>query len=116
MVATIILFYNIKLFIMGEMADYYADLAMQYEAEYEYHLEHYNDVHYSELFKKYQYRKLNWVTKDGQKILIQDMSDTHITNSINFLKRKLPNNQTDWLEELINILELEVRNRQQKLK
>lgn len=105
---------------MGDIADYYADLAMQQEAEYEYHLEHYlehyNDTHFSELFKKYQYRKLKWVTKDGQKILIQNMSDTHITNSINFLKRKLTNNPTDWLEELINILELEVRNRQQKLK
>lgn len=93
------------------MADYYADLAIQYEAEYEYYLEYYNDIYYKDLFKAYQYKKLKWITKENNQILIQDMSDSHIANSINFLKRKLPNNQTEWLEELINILELEIRNR-----
>lgn len=96
---------------MGDMADDLIFRGLERELEYEHYIKHYDDIHYSKLFKMYQYQKLFWNIKDNKRILIQNMENSHLENTINFLKRKLPIDDTYWLEELINILELEMRNR-----
>ena len=96
---------------MGDMADDLMFKDIEKELEYEHYIKYYDGIHYSKLFKMYQYHKLFWNTKDGKRILIQNMEISHLQNTINFLKRKLLIDDTYWLEELIDILELEMRNR-----
>ena len=61
------------------------------DASYIYHIEGY---------KKFG-DEMNWTMKDGTDIMIKDMKDSHIKNTINMLKRK-PYNGTRvaWIEIL----------------
>ena len=52
-----------------------------------------------------EYEKLRdkypaWVTRDGRKIKIRDITDEHLANLIPFVERKDPNNETRWAELL----------------
>lgn len=53
----------------------------------------------------YNNKALYWTTKEGQRMLIQDMSTRHIKNCINFLLRKNSNHI------MIEIFSIELENR-----
>lgn len=68
------------------------------DASYKYHLEIYK-VNGDEMF---------WTMKNGDDIMIKDMADSHLKNTINMLKRKPINGtRSAWVE----ILEGEYLNR-----
>jgi len=94
--------------IMGDIADYYADLAMQVEFELQQIDEYYNNIHFNDLLKEYVKGKLHWVTKDGQQILIKNMTDSHLLNSIKWLNKI---KQYTWVSEMKDILIMEKEKR-----
>lgn len=94
---------------MGEMADYYADLAMQEDWDNKYYDEYYNDVHYDDILKEYLKGKLHWVTKDGQQILIKDMTDSHLLNSIKWIDKN--HSDRTVMQELKDIFIMEKEKR-----
>lgn len=54
----------------------------------------------------------DWITKGGQHIMLKDLTDSHLNNLILFVKRKDPENKTNW----IKILEQEKTYRELKFK
>ena len=54
----------------------------------------------------------DWITKEGQHIKLKDLTDSHLNNLIPFVKRKDPDNKTNW----IKILEQEKTYRGLKIK
>lgn len=79
---------------MGDMADYYADLAMTIKDEDDYFEE-------AQLLKE-EYRNgiAIWETKNGNCIKVSEMKDDHIINTYNYLKRIAERNylQNEWIE------------------
>lgn len=94
---------------MGEMADYYADLAMSEDWQNEHYDEYYNDVYYKNILNQYLKGKLHWVTKDSQQILIKDMTDSHLLNSIKWIDKNHKNRTV--MKELKDILNMEKEKR-----
>ncbi len=58
------------------------------------------------LIDLYNQDRLYWKTKDGDEMLVTDMGNNHIKNSLKFLLRQEDSNQ-EWIE----ILELEIERR-----
>ena len=87
---------------MGDMADYYADLATLYEDEI-------FRQHYIDNYLKSDYllirSKLTWETKDGNDILVKEMKQSHIENCIKMLSKN--NVKSEW----INIFNKELKIR-----
>lgn len=93
---------------MGDIADYYADLAMQAEFEIQQIDEYYNNIHFNDLLKEYLKGKLHWVTKDNEQILIKNMTNSHLLNSIKYLNKI---KQHTWVSEMKDILNIEKEKR-----
>jgi hypothetical protein len=72
---------------MGEMAEYYEDMAIAQEMAWEYHDKHYNNIHYKSFLKFYMKGELFWCKKDGNHVLIQNMEDSHLLNSIRWIEK-----------------------------
>ena len=63
-----------------------------------------------DVYRFYEDGTLTWKTKDGNKLLITEMSDTHIVNSINMLIKK--NKYLDqYTEAIVKILRRELKSR-----
>lgn len=88
--------------IMGDMADYYMDLALDAEWELERRAK--------DVYRFYEDGTLTWKTKDGNKLLISEMSDTHIVNSINMLIKK-DKYLDQYTEAIVKILRRELKSR-----
>jgi hypothetical protein len=99
---------------MGEMADYYADLAIEAEYHWEYKDTHYGDIHYKNLLREYLKGMLYWRKKDGNHILIQDMEDSHLLNSISWIEKN--NLDHTCMVEMREILLIEKQKRYEKRK
>jgi hypothetical protein len=89
---------------MGEMADYYADMAYAAEAEFEHRDEYYKGIHYKGLLVEYLKGNLAW--KDT---IIQDMDDSYLINAINWIDKK--SSKSTILNEFKNMLLIEKYNR-----
>jgi len=85
---------------MGEMADYYYRLIDISEFEEMLRKEEmYNSC--EELKRQYMIGILKWNTQHEGKVLVSKMTDSHLINAINFLKRKEENLLTNtWIEIL----------------
>ena len=87
---------------MGDFADDLMMRGLEAELRWEHHDTHYNNIHYKSLLKEYLKGKLLWCKKDGNNILIQNMTDSHLINSIkwineNHLERTCMNTMEDIL-------------------
>ena len=87
---------------MGEMADYYMDLAMEQEAKAEAD-RHFKREAVDTMEKYYMMGVLKWTTISGESLMVTKMTDIHITNSIEMIKRNdYPNGDVShkWVELL----------------
>ena len=85
---------------MGDMADYYMDLAMEQEAQWEAE-KHFRDEDSKEMEKRYMMGILSWTTIEEEEILVQNLSDEHLINCLAFSKRKEKDSVVDkWVELL----------------
>ena len=72
---------------MGDMADWHMEEMMLEDFREE--LERRDiDEKLKELEEYYKLGILRWVTKEGEQILLQKMTDEHVMNTIEFLKKK----------------------------
>ena len=85
---------------MGDIADYYMPEMMLESMREEYERKKLDD-YLNELERKYSLGALKWIKKDGEEILIQKMSQEHVMNTIEFLKKKKKTESRDkWIELL----------------
>lgn len=85
---------------MGDMADYYMDLAMQQDAELEaerYHIQR----RVEQMEKDYMMGVLKWNSLSG-KIMVTSMTKEHLENSIKFINKAHHNEEISqkWIELL----------------
>jgi fatty acid-binding protein DegV len=90
---------------MGDMADYYRD---NEDCDI-YNDEVFNNEYYEHIWVNYQKGKLHWTTKDGKRLLISNMEDSHILNTINHLKSKTESNLA--VDEWLDVFSAEIKNR-----
>ena len=65
---------------MGEMADYYRDLWLE---------EMFNDCQEEhEYYEGKNYEEMIWVTREGKRILVKEMKDSHLQNTERFLRKR----------------------------
>ena len=95
---------------MGDFADDLMMRGLEEELRWEYHDTHYNGIHYKSLLMNYLKGELLWCTKDGNHILIQDMEDSHLLNSIRWIE-KMDMQRPTCMHEMRNILLIEKHNR-----
>lgn len=56
---------------------------------------------YTKWMKAYETMRLGyptWVTKDGKKLRIYEISSSHLDNLIEFIQKKDPDNKTKWVD------------------
>lgn len=94
---------------MGDFADDLMMRGLEEELRWEYHDTHYNGIHYQSLLTKYLKGELLWGKKDGNHILIQDMADDHLLNSIHWIEKN--HSDRTCMVEMKNILLIEKYNR-----
>lgn len=94
---------------MGDFADDLMMRGLEEELKWEYHDTHYNGLHYKLLLMNYLKGELLWGKKDGNHILIQDMADDHLLNSIHWIDKN--HSDRTCMIEMKNILLIEKYNR-----
>lgn len=90
---------------MGDMADYYREQQFDFDIANQEYDEYYNNVHYKDILSEYLKNKLYWFSKDNQQILIKDMTDSHILNSIKWIDKH--HSDRTVMQELKDILIME---------
>lgn len=91
--------------IMGDITEYYFDHELERLAR-DYHGQH---NAYAWLKTKYKLGTLYWLTKDNRQILVKGMTDLHLKNTINMLKRSTSDEKVT--QAWIKILEKEQSKR-----
>jgi len=93
---------------MGYIADYYTNLSLDAESELQAKAE--------EIYEGYKKGALVWKTKNGNKILVSNMTDSHIKNSINFFSRNKDYVYRDaYTSAIIDVLKMELKKRTIKI-
>ena len=82
---------------MGDIADYYYDRMLEAEFEKEYYL--------NTLFEDYDKGNKIWRTKNNKTLSLQEMSDSHLKNSLNMLLSNKADNR------IIKIFKTEIMRR-----
>jgi hypothetical protein len=83
---------------MGEIAEYYGRDLKREAAKEELEIERQHRV-VEEMERKYLTGVLKWETQFDGGILVSKMTDQHIINTIQYLKKKKPNYRREkWLE------------------
>jgi hypothetical protein len=95
---------------MGEIADYYMDIAFEQEAMWEETKEALKDKARA-LKKNYKLGKAEWHTQAGDALKVDNMTDTHIKNCLAFLERKTELEKTPMTKTWIKIFKLEINKR-----
>ncbi len=95
---------------MGDFADDLMFKRLEAELRWEHHNTHYNGIHYTALLREYFKGELLWCRKDGNNVLIQDMTDSHLQNSISWIE-KLGPECAESLLEMKTILLIEKNKR-----
>lgn len=87
------------------MADYYHELSIKEDSI----LESKADI----VYNSYKKGDLVWKTKNSEKILVKNMAENHLRNSIIFLKKKHYSNSyiDPYVSAIIDVLEMELKNR-----
>lgn len=86
---------------MGDIAEYYMDLAMQQDAEMEAE-NHFRRELIETMEKDYMMGVLKWNTQFDGKIMVTKMTKLHLENTINYIKRTYKNEEVSnkWIELL----------------
>jgi hypothetical protein len=95
---------------MGDFADDLMFKELETELRWEHHNTHYNGIHYTALLREYFKGELLWCKKDGNNVLIQDMDNSHLHNSISWIE-KLGSECAESLLEMKTILLIEKNKR-----
>lgn len=83
------------------MADYYMDLAMEQEVEFEMECRDRQDK-VEQMEKDYAYGVLKWNTQHNGPVLVIKMTKEHLENTIAFIKRTMASGEISekWIELL----------------
>jgi hypothetical protein len=92
---------------MGDIADYYMDLAMEQDARMEAD-RHFEREAVENMEKSYMMGSLKWPTQFDGEILLSKMSGNHLINTVDFLKNK---EQTEVRKTWIKLMTIEIEKR-----
>lgn len=86
---------------MGDVADYYMDLAMEQDTKIESN-RHIEREKADKMSIDYAYGVLKWNTQFDGKVLVTKMTKEHLENTISFIKRTMKNGEISekWIELL----------------
>lgn len=86
---------------MGEIAEYWEDLAFSQMAE--------ESIKAEKILEYYENSTLFWTTKDDKSILIHNMTDIHVKNTLNLLLKV--EEKTEITKAYIEVFEQEINKR-----
>jgi hypothetical protein len=95
---------------MGEIADYYMDLAMQQDAEYE-ALKHRLDGMATQVLEDYQMGVAEWTTKDNEMIPVIKMTKDHVQNCLKMMMKNNVKFKNPYRTAWIKIFKAEIKKR-----
>jgi hypothetical protein len=86
---------------MGDMADYYMDLAMEQDCQDEAD-RHFEREALDKMDTDYMMGVLKWKTQSGVRIMVTKMTELHLVNTIEFVKRTFDNKEfkNKWVKLL----------------
>jgi hypothetical protein len=86
---------------MGDIADYYMDLAMEQDTKIESN-RHIEQEKLDKMSIDYAYGVLKWNTQFDGKVLVTKMTKEHLENTIAFIKRTMKSGEISekWIELL----------------
>ena len=95
---------------MGDIADYYMDIAMQHQAEWE-SQQHFRMESVEKMEKLYMMGVLKWNTQNDGRIMVTKMTKNHLTNTIEFIKRNYKGSDNEIAKKWIELLNYELEKR-----
>ncbi len=86
---------------MGDIADYYMDIAMEELAQFEAE-NHFRREAVEKMEKDYMMGVLKWNTQHDGKIMVTKMTEIHLENTIAYIKRTYKSEEVSekWIELL----------------
>jgi len=93
--------------IMGDIAEYYMSHLIEEDFV--------EKAKADKLEEAYEARKLYWETKTGKKILVHELTDSHIKNIINMLLKKHGHRNHDhYWDTVLSVFRSEIKMRHRK--
>jgi hypothetical protein len=93
---------------MGEIADWYEDIAFTRELQYHFMIDELKQKA-EKLLLSYSKNKAKWETKNGKKIPVDKMEDSHVKNCLNLLVSQ--DDKSPLANAWIDIFKLEIKKR-----